>query len=587
MVNLTIDGRPAQVPEGTTILEAARQADIHIPHLCYLKGINEIAACRVCCVEVEGERAMVTACNNPVQEGMAVHTNSPRARSTRRINVELILSQHDCKCATCVRSGNCQLQEIANDLGILELPFEIQLPQGLRKAWTTTFPLFHDYNKCIKCMRCIQVCDKIQSLSIWDVAGTGSRTTIDVSNNRVIKDSDCALCGQCITHCPVGALTARDDTEKVWEAIEDPEKIVVAQVAPAVRAAWGEELGLSPEEATIGRIMDALKRMGVDYAFDTVFSADLTIMEEASEFLERFTHRDRYHWPMFTSCCPGWVRFIKSQFPHYVDCLSTAKSPQQMFGAVAKTYFAEKIGVDPHRMFVVSIMPCMAKKSECALPTMRDACGDPDVDAVLTTREMDRLFRSDNIQPGDLPEEAFDSPLGTGTGAAVIFGATGGVMDAALRSAYYLVTGENPDPDAFTAVRGNKPWKEAVFSIPGAGEIRVAVVSGLGNTRKLMKALESGQGRYDFVEVMACPGGCAGGGGQPIHDGEELAGKREDALWKLDQKATIRFSHENPEIQSLYQEFLERPLGKKSHHLLHTDHTTWEVVEKGIWLDSN
>ena len=323
----------------------------------------------------------------------------------------------------------------------------------------------------------------------------------------------------------------------------------------------------------------ALRRLGFDYVFDTNFSADLTIMEEGSEFLERFTHRDRYHWPMFTSCCPGWVRFIKSQFPHYVDCLSTAKSPQQMFGAVAKTYFAEKIGVDPHRMFVVSIMPCMAKKSECALPTMRDACGDPDVDAVLTTREMDRLFRSDNIQPGDLPEEAFDSPLGTGTGAAVIFGATGGVMDAALRSAYYLVTGENPDPDAFTAVRGNKPWKEAVFSIPGAGEIRVAVVSGLGNTRKLMKALESGQGRYDFVEVMACPGGCAGGGGQPIHDGEELAGKRGDALWKLDQKAPIRFSHENPEIQTLYQEFLERPLGKKSHHLLHTDHTAWKVIK--------
>ena len=262
MVNLTIDGRPAQVPEGTTILEAARQADIHIPHLCYLKGINEIAACRVCCVEVEGERAMVTACNNPVQEGMAVHTNSPRARSTRRINVELILSQHDCKCATCVRSGNCQLQEIANDLGILELPFEIQLPQGLRKAWTTTFPLFHDYNKCIKCMRCIQVCDKIQSLSIWDVAGTGSRTTIDVSNNRVIKDSDCALCGQCITHCPTGGLRERDDTQRAFAALADPDKITVVQVAPAVRTAWGEAFGLPREQATMGRMAAALRRLG-------------------------------------------------------------------------------------------------------------------------------------------------------------------------------------------------------------------------------------------------------------------------------------------------------------------------------------
>ena len=303
MVNLTIDGRPAQVPEGTTILEAARQADIHIPHLCYLKGINEIAACRVCCVEVEGERAMVTACNNPVQEGMAVHTNSPRARSTRRINVELILSQHDCKCATCVRSGNCQLQEIANDLGILELPFEIQLPQGLRKAWTTTFPLFHDYNKCIKCMRCIQVCDKIQSLSIWDVAGTGSRTTIDVSNNRVIKDSDCALCGQCITHCPTGGLRERDDTQRAFAALADPDKITVVQVAPAVRTAWGEAFGLPREQATMGRMAAALRRLGFRYIFDTNFTADLTIMEEGSEFVEHLARREEYPWPLFTSCC--------------------------------------------------------------------------------------------------------------------------------------------------------------------------------------------------------------------------------------------------------------------------------------------
>ena len=338
MVNLTIDGRPAQVPEGTTILEAARQADIHIPHLCYLKGINEIAACRVCCVEVEGERAMVTACNNPVQEGMAVHTNSPRARSTRRINVELILSQHDCKCATCVRSGNCQLQEIANDLGILELPFEIQLPQGLRKAWTTTFPLFHDYNKCIKCMRCIQVCDKIQSLSIWDVAGTGSRTTIDVSNNRVIKDSDCALCGQCITHCPTGGLRERDDTQRAFAALADPDKITVVQVAPAVRTAWGEAFGLPREQATMGRMAAALRRLGFRYIFDTNFTADLTIMEEGSEFFRRLQRGDMAQYPMFTSCCPGWVRFLKGQYPQLTGQLSTAKSPQQMFGSLTKSW---------------------------------------------------------------------------------------------------------------------------------------------------------------------------------------------------------------------------------------------------------
>ena len=584
MVTLTINGQTVQVPAGTTILEAAEKAGIKIPTLCYLKDINKIAACRMCVVEVEGSDRLAAACDTPVEEGLVVHTNTPKVRKARRVNMELLLSQHASYCSTCIRSGNCPLQKLANDLNIHEMPYHVHVARGYTD---TSTPLVRQASKCIKCMRCVQICEKVQTMGIWDLAGTGSRTTVDVSGNRTLKTSDCTFCGQCVTHCPTGALTARDDTVKVLDALADPEITTVVQIAPAVRVAWAESFGLTGKKAATGKMVAALRRLGFDYVFDTNFSADLTIMEEGSEFLERFTHRDRYHWPMFTSCCPGWVRFIKSQFPHYVDCLSTAKSPQQMFGAVAKTYFAEKIGVDPHRMFVVSIMPCMAKKSECALPTMRDACGDPDVDAVLTTREMDRLFRSDNIQPGDLPEEAFDSPLGTGTGAAVIFGATGGVMDAALRSAYYLVTGENPDPDAFTAVRGNKPWKEAVFSIPGAGEIRVAVVSGLGNTRKLMKALESGQGRYDFVEVMACPGGCAGGGGQPIHDGEELAGKREDALWKLDQKATIRFSHENPEIQSLYQEFLERPLGKKSHHLLHTDHTKWEVVEKGIWLDSN
>ncbi len=583
-MTLTINGQTVQVPAGTTILEAAEKAGIKIPTLCYLKDINEIAACRMCVVEVEGSDRLAAACDTPVEEGLVVHTNTPKVRKARRINMELLLSQHASYCSTCIRSGNCPLQKLANDLNIHEMPYHVHVAKGYTD---TSTPLVRQASKCIKCMRCVQICEKVQTMGIWDLAGTGSRTTVDVSGNRTLKTSDCTFCGQCVTHCPTGALTARDDTVKVLDALADPEITTVVQIAPAVRVAWAESFGLTGKKAATGKMVAALRRLGFDYVFDTNFSADLTIMEEGSEFLERFTHRDRYHWPMFTSCCPGWVRFLKSQFPNYVDCLSTAKSPQQMFGAVAKTYFAEKIGVDPHRMFVVSIMPCMAKKSECALPTMRDACGDPDVDAVLTTREMDRLFRSDNIQPGDLPEEAFDSPLGTGTGAAVVFGATGGVMDAALRSAYYLVTGENPDPDAFTAIRGNKPWKEAVFSIPGAGEIRVAVVSGLGNTRKLMKSLESGQSRYDFVEVMACPGGCAGGGGQPIHDGEELAGKRGDALWKLDQKAPIRFSHENPEIQTLYQEFLERPLGKKSHHLLHTDHTAWEVVEKGIWLDSN
>ena len=574
MVNAVIDKRPVSVETGTTILDAALAAGIHIPHLCYLKGINEIAACRLCVVEVEGTERLVTACDNEVLNGMVIHTNSPRVRRSRRTNLRLLLSQHDTSCTTCIRSGNCELQQMAADLNIHYQPYQVH-PE--RSVIDLEAPLVREAGKCIKCMRCVQVCDKIQDMHIWDVAGTGSRTTVDVSYNRLLKNTECTYCGQCVTHCPTGALTARDDTNVVFDALEDPAITTVIQVAPAVRVAWAESLGLDPALATTGRMAAALRRVGFDYVFDTNFAADLTIMEEGSEFLERFTHKGDYRWPMFTSCCPGWVRFLKGQFPAWTENLSTAKSPQQMFGAVAKSYFAEKIGVDPRKMFVVSVMPCISKKAECRLPTMCDACGDPDVDAVLTTRELARLLRSEHILPKDLPEEPFDSPLGSGTGAAVIFGATGGVMDAALRSAYYLVTGENPDPDAFTAVRGNRPWKEAAVSIPDAGEVRVAVVSGLGNTRRLMEALEKGQVSYDFVEVMACPGGCAGGGGQPIHEGAELAEARGDRLWQLDAASGIRFSHENPDILALYQDYLGKPLGERSHHLLHTDHTAWNL----------
>ncbi len=579
MVTLTIDNRSVQVPEGTTILQAAQSAGITIPHLCYLKDINEIAACRVCCVEVEGERAMVTACNSPVREGMVVHTNSPRARRTRRTNVELILSQHDCKCATCVRSGNCQLQTIANDLGILSVPYETQLPKGLRGAWTTTFPLYHDYNKCIKCMRCVQICDKIQSLSIWDVAGTGGRTTVDVSNNRVIKDSDCALCGQCITHCPVGGLRERDDTRKAFAALADPDKITVVQVAPAVRTAWGEYFGLSREEATIERMAACLRRLGFDYVFDTNFSADLTIMEEGNEFLHRLKSGGLTRWPMFTSCCPGWVRFLKGQYPELTGQLSTSKSPQQMFGSVTKSWFAKKLGVEPEQICCVSIMPCVAKKAECELPSMTTGHG-PDVDMVLTTRELVRMLRADQISPASMPEEALDSPLGTHTGAGAIFGATGGVMEAALRTASYVLTGENPDPDAFAAVRTGPGLREVTYEIAGI-PVRCAVVSGLGNARQLIEQLKAGKVHYDFVEVMACPGGCVGGGGQPIRDGCELAAERDRSLRALDETASVRFSHENKDVQRLYDEFMEKPLSHRAHMLLHTDHMAWEMPGTG------
>ena len=576
MVSLTINGRRVQAPEGTTIMEAARLADIHIPHLCFLKGINEIAACRVCCVEVEGERAMVTACNTPVMEGMVVHTNSPRARQTRRVNVELILSQHDCRCATCVRSGNCQLQNIANDLGILQLPFETQLPKGLRGAWTTTFPLYRDYNKCIKCMRCIQICEKVQTLKVWDLAGTGGRTTIDVSGNMVIKDSDCSLCGQCVTHCPVGGLRERDDTAEVYRALSDPELITVVQVAPAVRTAWGESLGIAPEKATMGLMTAALKALGFDYVFDTCFTADLTIMEEANELLQRLKAGDLADHPMFTSCCPGWVRFLKSQYPQLTRQLSTAKSPQQMFGSITKSWFAQKIGADAKNIRCISIMPCMAKKAECALPTMRTEAG-PDVDIALTTREFVRMIRADKIDVALLEEAQPDAPLGIHTGAGEIFGASGGVMEAALRTAVFALTGHNPSADGFQDIRRGQGLREVSYSIGGV-PLRCAVVSGLGEARKLIEAILAGKAHYDFVEVMACPGGCAGGGGQPIScEDQELAGERGKRLYQLDQASLLRFSHENPEVQALYRDYLGEPLSEKSEQLLHTDHTGWQM----------
>jgi len=573
MVNLIIDKRPVQVESGTTILEAAARAGIPIPTLCYLKEINEIGACRVCVVEVEGVTKLVAACNNTAEEGMVIHTNSPKVRETRKTNVKLILSQHESNCPYCVRSGNCSLQKIANDLGILHVPYEKQL---FKSAWSKEFPLYRNYEKCIKCMRCIQVCDKVQDLHIWDLSNTGSRTTVDVSGNRKLEESDCSLCGQCITHCPVGALREKDATEKVFEALADPDKITVVQIAPAVRAAWGETFGLDRKFATVKRLVSAVRRMGFDYIFDTNFSADLTIMEEGSEFLQRLKNKEKEKLPMYTSCCPGWVRFLKSQYPEMTAQLSTAKSPQQMFGAIAKSYYADLLGVDPDKIFSISIMPCLAKKHECELPNMNDAGAGQDVDVVLTTREIDRMIRAEHIIPEELEEEEFDAPLGIGSGAAVIFGVTGGVMEAALRSAYFLVTKTNPDPDAFREVRGMDGWKEAVFYLADT-PIKVAVASGLGNTRKLIDAIQKGKVEYDFVEIMACPGGCAGGGGQPIKDGEELADIRGKTLYGLDQISELRFSHENPSVQKCYDNYLFRPLSHRAHELLHTDHHAWQM----------
>ena len=565
MVTLTIDGRTVSVPEGTTILEAAQTLRISIPTLCYLKDINEIGACRICMVEVEGYARLVPSCDSAVSEGMVVYTSSPRVREARRVNLRLLLSQHETKCTKCTRSGNCKLQQLTNDYNLLGDHYIDDL-RNIPDDFSN--PVVRVENRCVKCMRCIQFCEKVQSMGIWDLMGTGSHTTVGVSHTRTLGESDCTFCGQCITHCPVGGLQERDDTGKVFDALADPDRIVVVQMAPAVRAAWAEHYHLDPKFATAKRMVSALKIMGFDYVFDTDFAADLTIMEEGSEFIERFTHRNKYHWPMFTSCCPGWVRFLKGQFPSYTENLSTAKSPQQMFGAVVKSYFAEKLGIDPKKLFVVSIMPCTAKKAECALPTMKDDQGDPDVDVVLTTREIVRMFRGEQINPAVLPETEFDSPLGSGTGAAVVFGATGGVTEAVLRR---LIEGH--DPATLRAIaecgaRGDEGIKE--FSVPYNGlDVKICVASGLANARKVLESVKSGEKEYHFIEVMACPGGCVMGGGQPVYGTKvRRAETRTKGLYEADGGMAIKKSNENPLMDVFYNGYFKG----KAHELLHNPH---------------
>ena len=574
MVNITIDNLQASVKEGSTILEAAESIGIDIPTLCYLKNICDVGACRVCAIEIEGDDRLSAACNTVAVDGMVVRTNTRRVRDARRVNVELALSAHNADCTACVRNQNCDLQKLVKDMNVLDVPYMKKIRDD---KWPQDYPLIRDSSKCTDCMRCMMVCEKVQSLGVWDTRGSAVHLTLGVAENKTIQESPCALCGQCITHCPVGALRARDDTDKVFDALYDPDKVVIFQVAPAIRAAWGEELELSREEASVGRLVAGIRALGADYVFDTNFSADLTIMEEGTELLSRIGDKENNAWPMFTSCCPGWIRFIKSQYPEMIPNLSTAKSPQQMFGAVVKTWFAQKAGIDPDKIFLVSIMPCVAKKHEGSLPVMTDAEHGQDVDVVLTNRELARMMRAHNVNVKGLKDDSFDDLLGEGTGAAVIFGATGGVMEAALRSVHYLLTGKNPEPDAYAAVRGGHGWLEANVEIAGI-PVRAAVTSGLGNIRELIEKLKSGEVMYDFVEVMACPGGCVGGGGQPITCNDDcIPEERAPVLYDLDKASKTRFSHENTAVQKAYEEFFEKPLSHKSHHLLHTDHNAWSM----------
>jgi len=565
-VALTIDGLRVEVEPGTTVLKAAQLAGIHIPTLCYLEGINEIGACRICLVEIEGARNLSASCVTPVSEGMVVRTNTPRVRAARRFNLELLLSNHKMECPTCVRNLNCELQDLARALGVREVRFE-----GARVSYppdTSTPALVRDPEKCILCRRCVAVCEKVQGVRAIAPLERGFEAVIGPAFQAPLMDVACVQCGQCILVCPVGALYEKDYTEEVWAALADPDKFVVVQTAPATRVSIGEEFGLSPGAISTGKMVAALRRLGFDRVFDTDFAADLTIMEEGSEFIERFKKGERL--PLLTSCSPGWIKFIEHFYPELLPNLSTCKSPQQMFGAIAKTYYASKVGIDPSRMVVVSIMPCTAKKFEAQRPEMRSS-GYQDVDYVLTVRELARMIRQAGIDFARLPEEQYDDPLGESTGAAVLFGATGGVMEAALRTAYELLTGKELPTLRFEPVRGLEGIKEATVEINGT-PVRVAVAHSLGYARQLLERVKAGE-QFHFIEIMACPGGCLGGGGQPIPTNTEIRAQRMAGIYTADERMVIRKSHENPSIQALYREFLGRPLGEKSHHLLHTHYT--------------
>jgi NADP-reducing hydrogenase subunit HndD len=564
MVNITIDGNKIQVPKTATVLEAARSVGVKIPTLCYHPELRPEGACRVCMVEIKGARSLVASCVYPVNEGMEVKTNTEAVREARKMVVELLLANHPNDCFTCQRNLNCELQTIAAELGLRKVRFE-----GEKKEYPLDDKnpsLVRDQSKCILCGRCIRACSERQGVHVYSFVNRGFGTTVAPAFEQGLDEAPCTYCGQCASVCPTAAIVEKDDTGAVWRALSDPKKHVIVQTAPAVRVALGEALGMGPGSVVTGKMVAALRRLGFDKVFDTDFTADLTILEEGNEFIERLTKGGKL--PMITSCSPGWVNFIEIMYPDLLDHLSTAKSPQQMFGALAKTYYPEKNGIDPKDIVSVSIMPCTAKKAEAARPEMNSS-GYQDVDYVLTTRELGRMIQEAGIDFEGLEAQEFDAPLGISTGAGVIFGATGGVMEAALRTVAEVVTGKPLDCIDFHSVRGLTGVKEAVVPV-GDLKVKVAVAHTLANARLMLEKIRSGEADYHFIEVMACPGGCIGGGGQPISTCADIRQKRIDSIYECDQCSTLRKSHDNPAVKELYDTWLGKPLGEKSHHLLHT-----------------